>query len=81
MGSVRSFWLLIYFILYSFLVYMRPTRTLSIKVRPSIQSLMHRRLFVDFLVDPTQPIICINYHRGAVAIKLRSFGLLSWNIS
>jgi len=51
---------------------MRSTRTLSIKVRPSIQSLMHRRLFVDFLVDLSQPIILINYHRGAVAIKLRS---------
>jgi len=83
MGSVRSFWLLNCFILSLFpsVSTMRPTRTLSIKVRPSIQSLMHRRLFVDFLVDLTQPIIFINYHHGAVAIKLRSFGLLSWNIS
>jgi len=60
---------------------MRPTRTLSIKVRPSIQSLMHHRLFVEFLLDMTQPIIFVNHYRGAVAIKLRSFGLLAWNIS
>jgi len=59
---------------------MRPTRTLLIKVCLSIQSLMHRRLFVDLLVDLTQTIIFISHHCGAVAIKLRSFGLLSWNI-